>query len=90
MLRASSGICDEAFWRGVIGFELWTAFARSIQWCVQGLLGHLRWGSLQMSPQFSEPCIIFVEISISDTLLGSEHVSVGDCKISTTVINSKT
>ena len=90
MFRALFDICDGAFCRGVIGFELWTVFVRSAQRCVQRLLGHLRWDFLQIYPQFSEPCTVFVETSISDTLLGSKHVSVSVCKISTTVINSKT
>ena len=89
MFRAWSDNLGGAFCRGVIGFELCIVFMRSVQKCLQSLLGHLRWGFLQMCPRFSELCTIFVETYISDALLDSEHVSMGSCKISTTVINSK-
>ena len=48
MFGALSDIWDRAFCRGVFNFELWTDFVRSVQSCVQSLLGHLRWGFLQM------------------------------------------
>ena len=47
MFRALSDIWDGAFCRGVIDFELWTDFVRSVQSCVQTLLGHLRRDFLQ-------------------------------------------
>ena len=74
MFGAWSDMWDGAFCRGVIGFELWTVFVRSVQRSVQSLLGHLRWGFLQLVPQFSGPCTDLVETSISDALLGPEHV----------------
>ena len=37
-----------------------------------------------------KPCTVFVETSISDVSLDSEHVSEGSYKISTTVMISKT
>ena len=47
MFRALSDIWDGSFCGGVVDFELWTDFVRSVQSCVQTLLGHLRWDFLQ-------------------------------------------
>ena len=48
MFGALSDIWDGEFCRGAIDFALWTAFVKSVQSCVQSLLGHPRWGFLQM------------------------------------------
>ena len=48
MLRALSDILDEAFCKGVIGLSCGLFFVRSVQKCVQSLLGHLRYGFSQM------------------------------------------
>ena len=63
MVRALSDIWDGEVCTGVIGFELWTVYARSVQRCVQSLLGHLRWDFSQMRPQMpqlSEKKVIFL------------------------------
>lgn len=67
-------------------FELWTVFARSVLKCFQSLLGYLGWGFANVPAAFKVVHYFYGDFHIR----GSEPVSVGGCKISTTVISSKT
>ena len=88
MLKALFEIWDGAFCRGVIGFELWIVFVRIIHKSSEPTRASEVGLFADMLSVF-KAVRIFVEISISDALLGSEHVSVGGYKISTIAINSK-